>query len=419
MKECFVVMGFGMRTDFPSGRVLNLDATYENLIKPAVTEANLECVRADELSGTGTVDVNMFEQLLQADVVIADVSTSNPNAFYELGVRHALRPYATIIIAEQNMQEQQLPFNINHVAVLFYKHLGEDIGAGEVNRFRPVLSKACKVALTQQRTDSPVYTFLGALQAPKKKEGVSDSPGKTTSKSSQDLASLLEDFRGNREAGNYGEAARILEEIRKFKGDDPYILQQLAYVTYMDRSATPISNIERAREILRVLNPEKTNDPQTLGLWGAIHKRLFELSNNDEKKVKYLDESINSYRRGFTLRNDHYNGINLAYMLNVRSNNSSGAEAIADFVNAQRVRKEVVELCESLLEETDLSKEDLAWIHASLAEGYLALGDQVRADNETEQALTLLPSEADRTNLLDKLELIREFANSSVLNSIQ
>ena len=62
----------------------------------------------------------MYEQLLTADVVIADVSTSNPNAFYELGVRHALRPYTTITIAEDKMM---FPFDCHHLAIRKYPAL--------------------------------------------------------------------------------------------------------------------------------------------------------------------------------------------------------------------------------------------------------------------------------------------------------
>jgi hypothetical protein len=91
-KTCFVVMGFGKKTDFQTSRVLDLDKSYEYIIKPAATEAGLECQRADEIVHSGPIDTPMYEQLLMADVVVADVSTSNCNAFYELGVRHALRP---------------------------------------------------------------------------------------------------------------------------------------------------------------------------------------------------------------------------------------------------------------------------------------------------------------------------------------
>jgi hypothetical protein len=46
---CFVVMGFRKKTDFETGRVLDLNQSYQNLIKPAVEAAGLKCVRADEM----------------------------------------------------------------------------------------------------------------------------------------------------------------------------------------------------------------------------------------------------------------------------------------------------------------------------------------------------------------------------------
>src|SRR5215210_7738604 len=96
-KTCFVVMGFGKKTDFETGRTLDLDKTYRNVIKPAVTGAGLRCVRADEIVHSGLIDTPMYEYLLNADLVIADLSTSNRNAYYQLGIRHALRPYSTLI----------------------------------------------------------------------------------------------------------------------------------------------------------------------------------------------------------------------------------------------------------------------------------------------------------------------------------
>jgi hypothetical protein len=100
---CFVVMGFGTKTDFATGRKIDLDYSYNALIKPVVESKGLLCIRADEIKHSGSIDVPMYQQLLNADVVIADLSTSNANAFYELGVRHALRPHTTIVIAEQQM----------------------------------------------------------------------------------------------------------------------------------------------------------------------------------------------------------------------------------------------------------------------------------------------------------------------------
>ena len=65
-KVCFVVMGFGKKTDYESGRTLDLDATYEAIIKPAVEAANLRCIRADEVIHSGLIDAPMYEMLLRA-----------------------------------------------------------------------------------------------------------------------------------------------------------------------------------------------------------------------------------------------------------------------------------------------------------------------------------------------------------------
>ncbi len=109
-------MGFGKKTDFETGRVLDLDQSYLSLIKPAVEAARLKCIRADEIVHSGLIDVPMYEQLLKADVVVADISTSNRNALYELGVRHALRPYTTVIIAEELMMKSPT-FDLSHIVI--------------------------------------------------------------------------------------------------------------------------------------------------------------------------------------------------------------------------------------------------------------------------------------------------------------
>ena len=119
---CFVIMGFGMKADFETGRTLDLNATYEAIIEPAVTESGLRCVRADEIVHSGLIDEKMCEALYRADLVVADISTGNVNAAYELGVRHALRPYSTIIMKER---EGRLHFDLvfRQTLILGYRDL--------------------------------------------------------------------------------------------------------------------------------------------------------------------------------------------------------------------------------------------------------------------------------------------------------
>lgn len=156
-KRCFVVMGFGIKTDYINGRKLDLNKSYRLLIKPVVEAKNIECVRADEITHSGSIDVQMYKELLQADLVIADLSTLNANALYELGVRHALRPYTTIVISEDKLV---YPFDLNHVVIHSYQHLGDAIDYEEVERFRKALDLVIQTVLDKNEADSPVYTYL-------------------------------------------------------------------------------------------------------------------------------------------------------------------------------------------------------------------------------------------------------------------
>ena len=386
MGTCFVVMGFGIKTDYQSGRVLNLDASYQNLIKPAVLAAGLQCIRADEIVHSGIIDVPMYEQLLMADVVVADVSTMNPNAFYELGVRHALKPFTTIIVSEC---ELKFPFDVGHSAIRKYKHLGDDIGVTEAKRFTKELSEAIREILKKPADDSPVYTFLRLNPPSRIKEQIAAIQGQTppAADTGETLRASLNQANAARESGNWAAAKFLWEQMRNsMRKDtpsgvspvDPYIIQQLALATYKADSSE--AGLKAACAVIHELNPETSNDPETLGIWGAIHKRLWEKSADRCA----LDEAVAAYERGFYLRNDYYNGINLAFLLNVRASVSEGDEAIADRVVANRIRKQVISICQKLLEEPELKKAERYWAMATMAEAYFGLGN--REDGETTMA---------------------------------
>jgi hypothetical protein len=131
---CFVVTGFGNKTDYSTERVLNLDKTYQQLVRPACDKADVNCFRAIDANLTGSIDSIMYRWIYEADIVIADLSTLNANVFYELGVRHAQRPNTTIIIAESVLM-QSIPFDLSSFVIYQYEHGGEEIVIGEQERF--------------------------------------------------------------------------------------------------------------------------------------------------------------------------------------------------------------------------------------------------------------------------------------------
>ena len=449
---CFVVMGFGKKTDFESGRTLDLDKTYNSIIKPAVEEAGLECVRANEIVHSGVIDVWMYEQLLKADVVVADLSTSNKNAYYELGVRHALRPYTTIVICEDGART--FPFDVNHVLIRQYHHLGEGIDFDEVMRFRGELKDAIvKIYNDDPRPkDSPVYTFLHDLTPPELAQamkGVAKAVAAAApdaggdEEDAVDYSERMREVDEAQEAGDFFTAKVLLAQLRKKmkqsshtaarkaaekaggqvdaaeireRPEDPYIIQRLALVTYKSKQPSPQAALEEARELLRTLNPDTSNDTETLGLWGAVNKRLWELAGG----VEHLDEAVRGYERGFYLRNDYYNGINLAYLLNVRAAAAaSRAEAIADFVQAERVRREVLSICEGVLGSADLPAAGKYWALATMAEAYLGVGDEASAERKLQEASPLAAAQWMRDSTREQREKLRGLLADSPLKYVR
>jgi hypothetical protein len=388
MPNCFVAMGFGQKTAFYSGkkkpRVLDLDKTYQNIIKPAVKDAGLDCTRADEIQHSTLIDLPMYEQLLAADVVVADVSTSNANAIYELGVRHALKPRTTIVMAENDFA---FPFDIQHLSIIRYQHLGEDIGASEADRVKKLITGKLQAVLAAPQVDSPVFIFLPGLasQRPDVKPAAHEAVAAAAAAQGPSLADLRKQFEDAKSAvripQDWLKVVQRLEDWRNLEPTDPYVVQQLALATYKSESPDKIAALEAAVKILEVLQPKLATDPETVGLWGAIHKRLWDARHTRAD----LDEAIRSYERGFQLKNDHYNGINLAFLLNLRAKEWSGDDAVADRVLAARTRSRVLEICDQELKAAEMDPEklkpgELYWLRASRAEALFGLDRRTEAD---------------------------------------
>lgn len=381
-QRCFVLMGFGVKVDYRTNRSLDLDKTYR-IVRAAVEEAGLECIRADDIVHSGIIDKPMYENLLNADVAIADLSTSNENAIYELGVRHALKPRTTIVIAEKQFK---FPFDLGHLLVRSYEHLGTGIDFEEAERLKRELVHAILAITGGASVDSPVYTFLPDLAPPAVR---GDSKGETTpvppvaspgdGTADPTFSVLLEAFRAARKAGDFVLAKTYLEKLRQHGKDDPYLVQQHALATYKSRHPNAVESLKDARRILETLQPEISGDAETLGLWGAIHKGLWEETGDRAA----LDVGIEAYERGFYMKRDHYTGINYAYMLDDRARLQPDAEeGTCDHVLARRVRRQLLEIVDAAVKTmpraadgTLQSANDWYWLEATRVEAMMGLGD--------------------------------------------
>ena len=114
---CFILMPFGKKLN-SSGRVVDFNHVYDSIIKPAVNDADLDPIRADEESMGGIIHKPMFERLMMCSYAVADLTTANANVFYELGIRHGVRPHSTVLIAGSGMR---LPFDVAPLRAIFYE----------------------------------------------------------------------------------------------------------------------------------------------------------------------------------------------------------------------------------------------------------------------------------------------------------
>ena len=117
---CFVVMPIGTQ------KIGDLTITedelkkkYDYIIKNAILKAepDLEVIRADEELNPGSISNDIFTKLMHSRYVIADITYPNPNVFYELGIRHAIKP-GTILIREN--VDFSIPFDISHLRYITY-----------------------------------------------------------------------------------------------------------------------------------------------------------------------------------------------------------------------------------------------------------------------------------------------------------
>lgn len=161
----FVVMPFG-RKKAADGQEIDFDLVYKHLIAPAMADAGVIPNRADQEMRAGGIHGDMFQELLLADLVVADLTIDNANAYYELGVRHALRDNATVSIFSS--QRPFLPFDVVGERSLLYTPIGQNVCQETVQKDKVKLTRMIRATLAawRGRKTSPVYRALPNLEEP-------------------------------------------------------------------------------------------------------------------------------------------------------------------------------------------------------------------------------------------------------------
>jgi hypothetical protein len=160
-KVCFVSMPFGRKQSF-SGIEYDFDEIYMQGIRPATQMAGVEAIRADMGMFGGIIHKPTFERIITADVMIADLTTGNPNVIYELGIRHAAKAGATVVIGAIH---ERLPFDIGMFRVLPYEVEDGKLAPNAVESFREQLSQQIVIRSDSQgKADSPLFMFIDGYE---------------------------------------------------------------------------------------------------------------------------------------------------------------------------------------------------------------------------------------------------------------
>lgn len=162
--HAFVAMPFGVKKD-SQGNSIDFNRIYGELIQPALNAAGLQGFRADEEHRAGDIRADMFQELLLADLVIADITLDNPNVWYELGIRHGLRARGVVLIFGG---EISTAFDLYTDRKLRYHIQSGGPDPISVNADIQNLTKMVKATMQSWhgRKTSPVYQLLPHLQEP-------------------------------------------------------------------------------------------------------------------------------------------------------------------------------------------------------------------------------------------------------------
>lgn len=143
-KNCFVLMPFN-----PKYREV-----YAEVYKPVCAANDLDCWRVDEISRPGSITRDIVEGIIDAEVIIADLTGQNPNVFYELGIAHSVGN-KTIMTAQVIAD---VPFDVRSYRVLVYEQ--NIMGS---RKLAEDLDKAIKELLAAlDRTSNPVQEAVSS-----------------------------------------------------------------------------------------------------------------------------------------------------------------------------------------------------------------------------------------------------------------
>jgi hypothetical protein len=418
---CFVLMPFGKKPD-ATGDIVDFDEVYQQIIKPAIEKAGLECVRADEEMTGGIIHKPMFERLILCEYAVADLTTANANVFYELGLRHAVRPWSTVLMFANG---ERLPFDVGLLRALPYKLSGglpADAKSDEKN-----LTKRLKAAIkaadenVESFKDSPLYQMVENYPnvqhektdvfrdrvnySNKIKELLTVARGQKNVaavrqvekdlKGFKDLesAAVIDLFLSYRAVKGWPEMIDLVGKMSKPLAMT--VLVQEQYALALNRAGRG----EEAETVLLNLLQKRGASSETLGILGRVYKDRWEEALKGGKKALakgLLDKAIDAYLKGFEADfRDAYPGINAVTLMELNEPPDPRREKILPVVRyavEQRVKTGTPDY----------------WDYATLLELAVLAKDEDEAEDFLGKALAAVREIWEPETTVRNLRLIRE-----------
>jgi len=344
---CFVDMPFGQKSDLKSGVLVDFDQIYNEGIKPAIEQCGLEALRADEERTGGIIHSAMFARLLLAEFVVADLTLANANVFYELGIRHAAKPFTTVPILA-NLSA--LPFDVALVRALSYQLENGKLTETSAQKFRTELAKRLRAAIDGAATnDSPLFQLIPKFPGIDLPDEVAET-FKDRIRQAEEFREILSlaftqpTVRGKREAllkiqrdlGDLKVVPRsvLIELIASFRDVEAFdelivlynafpdnlkdnVVAKQQFALALNRRNQPGDRDKALRRIDELLSKHES-DPETLGIKGRIHKDIYKEAAQAKKisAIAALDDAITAYTKGFEADpRDYYPGVNAINLL--------------------------------------------------------------------------------------------------------
>ena len=336
---CFVLMPFGKKLD-GSGRLIDFDLVYSSLISPAIEKVGLEPLRADEEAVGGIIHKPMYERLILCEYAIADLTTANANVFYELGIRHAVRAWSTVLLFAKDAS--QLPFDVSLLRAIPYSldasgqpsNLGGDI-ASLADRLEEAKKGAVDSPLHQLVQDYPdvdhtktdVFRDLVNYSKDMKKKlaearkiGLArlvDLEKEIEPVCDAESGVVIDLFLSYRGIKAWGEMISLAGKMSRPLLETVMVQEQLAFA--LNRAG----RAEDAEAALLSLIDKRGASSETCGILGRVYKDRWERALQGGQLVLaegLLDKAIDAYLQGFEADwRDAYPGINALTLMEIRN----------------------------------------------------------------------------------------------------